>query len=66
MSDPTSASAGWQRQRKAAARNETKLLGAVRSLLGTNSSSTDVDMRAVAQAAGVGVGTLYRRFGDKA
>lgn len=66
MSDPSSLGTGWQRQREAAARNEAKLLDAARSLLGTLSAPIEVDMRAVAEAAGVGVGTLYRRFGDKA
>ncbi|HEX2284478.1 MAG TPA: helix-turn-helix domain-containing protein, partial [Mycobacterium sp.] len=54
----------WRPQREAAARNEAKVLDAARALL--SSDAPDVDMRVIAQAAGVGVGTLYRRFGDKA
>lgn len=55
----------WRPQREAAARNEEKLLQTARSLL-ASPDATKVDMREIAQAAGVGVGTLYRRFGDKA
>jgi AcrR family transcriptional regulator len=55
----------WQPQRAAAARNEAKVLAAARDLL-LSPEGGDVDMRVIAQAAGVGVGTLYRRFGDKA
>lgn len=55
----------WRPQREAAARNEEKLLHTARSLL-ASPDATKVDMREIAQAAGVGVGTLYRRFGDKA
>lgn len=55
----------WRPQREAAARNEAKLLHTARSLL-RSSDATNVDMRDIADAAGVGVGTLYRRFGDKA
>ena len=55
----------WRPQREAAARNEEKLLQTARSLL-ASPDATKVDMREIARAAGVGVGTLYRRFGDKA
>ncbi|HEX2286160.1 MAG TPA: helix-turn-helix domain-containing protein, partial [Mycobacterium sp.] len=54
----------WRPQREAAARNEAKVLDAARALL--SSDAPEVDMRVIAQAAGVGVGTLYRRFGAKA
>src|ERR1044071_4859595 len=60
-----SGAAGWRRQREWAARNETRILEAARSLL-SSSESSSVEMRDIAHAAGVGVGTLYRRFGDKA
>jgi AcrR family transcriptional regulator len=56
---------GWQPQREAAARNEAKVLDAARTLL-RSPDAGDVDMRDIARAAGVGVGTLYRRFGGKA
>src|SRR4051794_24933860 len=56
---------GWGPQRAAAARNQAKILDAARSLLRARDAS-NVDMRDIATAAGVGVGTLYRRFGDKA
>jgi AcrR family transcriptional regulator len=55
----------WRPQREAAARNEEKLLQTARALL-ASPDATKVEMREIAQAAGVGVGTLYRRFGDKA
>lgn len=55
----------WRPQREAAARNEEKLLQTARTLLAAP-DAIKVDMREIAQAAGVGVGTLYRRFGDKA
>jgi AcrR family transcriptional regulator len=55
----------WRRQRTQAAENETKILDAVRGLLRDDGAGA-LDMREVARAAGVGVGTVYRRFGDKA
>lgn len=55
----------WRPQREAAARNEERLLQTARHLL-RSPDATKVDMREIAQVAGVGVGTLYRRFGDKA
>jgi AcrR family transcriptional regulator len=55
----------WRPQRETAARNEEKLLHTARSLL-RSPDAANVDMRDIAAAAGVGVGTLYRRFGDKA
>jgi AcrR family transcriptional regulator len=55
---------GWRPQREAAARNEAKILEAARSLLRSREAGA-VEMRDIAAAAGVGIGTLYRRFGDK-
>ena len=55
----------WRPQREAAARNEAKIVDAARALLRERDPGA-VDMRDIARAAGVGVGTLYRRFGDKA
>jgi AcrR family transcriptional regulator len=65
MSEPVLESPKWRPQREAAARNEEKLLQTARNLF-RSPDATAVDMRDIAQAAGVGVGTLYRRFGDKA
>ncbi|MGA5462587.1 TetR/AcrR family transcriptional regulator [Mycobacterium sp. NPDC050041] len=62
---PRTGSTGWQPQRELAARNEANVLDAARALL-RGPDAGDVDMRVIAQRAGVGVGTLYRRFGDKA
>src|SRR3954451_17711815 len=53
------------RQREAAARNEAKILDTTRALLQDDDAGA-VDIRDIARAAGVGVGTVYRRFGDKA
>jgi AcrR family transcriptional regulator len=58
-------SPGWTPQRTTAARNQAKILAAARSLVKARDAAS-LDMRDVARAAGVGVGTLYRRFGDKA
>jgi AcrR family transcriptional regulator len=57
--------AGWASQRTTAARNQAKILDAARSLVKAG-DVVNLDMRDVARSAGVGVGTLYRRFGDKA
>ena len=65
MSEPVLENPRWRPQREAAARNEEKLLQTARNLL-RSPDATTLDMRDIAQAAGVGVGTLYRRFGDKA
>jgi AcrR family transcriptional regulator len=56
---------GWRTQRRQAAGNHTKILRAARGLL-ADADASALDMRDVAEAAGVGVGTVYRRFGDKA
>lgn len=58
-------SVGWRPQREAAARSESAIVEAARRLLRT-APAADVDVRDIARAAGVGVGTVYRRFGDKA
>jgi AcrR family transcriptional regulator len=55
---------GWRPQREAAARNEAKIIDAARTLLQSRDAGS-LEMRDVARAAGVGIGTLYRRFGDK-
>jgi AcrR family transcriptional regulator len=65
MSGPELETPRWRPQRETAARNEEKLLQTARSLL-RSADGAKVDMREIAEAAGVGVGTLYRRFGDKA
>src|SRR6187401_2225355 len=61
--DPTTAT--HARQREEAARNEARILEATRALLRDDDAGA-VEIRDVARAAGVGVGTVYRRFGDKA
>jgi AcrR family transcriptional regulator len=61
---PETTAPGWRRQRSEAARNELRILDSTRELLARSAGA--VDMREIAQAAGVGVGTIYRRFGDKA
>ncbi len=53
------------RQREQAARNEARILDATRALLRDDDAGA-VEIRDIAKAAGVGVGTVYRRFGDKA
>lgn len=57
--------AGAVVERRDATRNRRRVLAAAQGLL-SQSGVGAVDIRAVAQAAGVGVGTVYRRFGDKA
>ncbi len=56
---------GWEPQRAAAARNHEAILKAARALF-EQGGVDNVDVRQIAQASGVGMGTLYRRFGDKA
>ena len=51
-------------ERADAARNRRKVLGAAEELFATRGVAA-VSMDDVAAAAGVGKGTLYRRFGDK-
>ena len=52
-------------ERADAARNRGKILGAAERLFAEQGSG-NVSMEAVAEAAGVGKGTVYRRFGDRA
>lgn len=62
---PLAGPAGWDRQRTAAGRNHAAILQAARELF-TEHAIDEVDVRQIAAAGGVGVGTVYRRFGDKA
>jgi len=56
--------AGVLPERRDALRNRARVLAAAQRLL-TRAGVEAVEIRDVAQAAGVGVGTVYRRFGDK-
>lgn len=60
-----SAPGAWRRQREAASRNETAIVDAASALF-RDRGVENVDVRDIAAAAGVGIGTVYRRFGDKA
>ncbi|MEJ7798770.1 MAG: helix-turn-helix domain-containing protein [Solirubrobacteraceae bacterium] len=51
-------------ERRDALRNRARVLGAAQGLL-RQSGVDAVEIREVARLAGVGVGTVYRRFGDK-
>jgi AcrR family transcriptional regulator len=53
------------RERADAQRNRTKVLSAAERLFASNGVD-NVSMDAIAAAAGVGKGTLFRRFGDRA
>lgn len=55
----------WEAQRASAARNQRAIEQAAAELFRTRGVDR-VDVRDIAAAAGVGVGTVYRRFGDKA
>ena len=55
----------WSRQRAAAAGNSEAILRAAEALFAERGVA-EVDMRQIARRADVGVGTLYRRFTDKA
>lgn len=56
---------GSRRQERAdAARNRQKILAAAAEIVAAHGVE-GLSMAAVAEAAGVGVGTLYRRFGDR-
>lgn len=57
--------AGVPRERSDAAANRARILVAARRLL-AEQGAAGVSMDAVAAAAGVGKGTLFRRFGDRA
>jgi len=56
---------GWRPQREAAARNERTIVDAATALFRERGVAS-VEVRDIAARAGVGVGTVYRRFGDKA
>lgn len=56
---------GEPRERADAARNRDRILCAAARLFDENDVE-DVSMDAIAAAAGVGKGTLFRRFGDRA
>jgi AcrR family transcriptional regulator len=56
--------AGQQQERADAAANRKRILCAARSLL-VEQGPEALTMQAVAAAAGVGKGTLFRRFGDR-
>lgn len=56
---------GPVRERADAARNRTRILEAARQLFSERGVEA-VSMDCVARTAGVGKGTLYRRFGDRA
>lgn len=53
-------------ERGDAARNRARVAQAAAKLFRSCEDAGQIDMRAIAAEAGVGVGTLYRRFGDKA
>jgi AcrR family transcriptional regulator len=55
-----------RRSRKDAARNREAVLEAADALFARRESPDDVTMADVAAAAGVGKGTLFRAFGDRA
>jgi AcrR family transcriptional regulator len=57
--------AGAVAERRDALRNRERVLAAAQRLM-SEAGIENVDIREVARAAGVGVGTVYRRFGDKA
>src|SRR5262245_66219958 len=68
MSDNSGPQSGYSppaRERADAARNRVKVLDAAARLFREH-GVVNVSMDQVAAAAGVGKGTLYRRFGDKA
>ena len=58
--------AGEPRERADAARNRDRILCAAARLFEEHDDPGAVTMDAVAAAAGVGKGTLFRRFGDRA
>jgi AcrR family transcriptional regulator len=58
-------SQGWEPQRAAASKNEQAIIAAATELFARRGVAS-VDVREIAEQAGVGVGTVYRRFGDKA
>ncbi len=56
---------GARRERRDAAANRGRILDAARAILARDGAE-GLTMAAVAEAAGVGKGTLFRRFGDRA
>jgi AcrR family transcriptional regulator len=57
---------GAPAERADAARNRERILCAAARLIDENGGCTEVSMDAIAAAAGVGKGTVFRRFGDRA
>lgn len=57
---------GEPRERADAARNRDRILCAAQRLFDESDDPNSVTMDAVAAAAGVGKGTVFRRFGDRA
>jgi AcrR family transcriptional regulator len=57
---------GAPTERADAARNRERIICAAARLIEENGGCTEVSMDAIAAAAGVGKGTLFRRFGDRA
>ena len=57
--------AGQRRERRDAAANRERILQAAKRLMGERGAAA-VSIDAVAAAAGVGKGTIFRRFGDRA
>ncbi|MFE5740848.1 TetR/AcrR family transcriptional regulator [Streptomyces celluloflavus] len=55
-----------RKSRKDAARNRETVLAAADTLFARRESPADITMADVASAAGVGKGTLFRAFGDRA
>ncbi|MFI1827457.1 TetR/AcrR family transcriptional regulator [Streptomyces sp. NPDC020412] len=55
-----------RKSRKDAARNREAVLAAADALFARGASPADITMADVAAAAGVGKGTLFRAFGDRA
>ncbi|MGW5941565.1 TetR/AcrR family transcriptional regulator [Streptomyces celluloflavus] len=55
-----------RKSRKDAARNREAVLAAADALFARRESPADITMADVASAAGVGKGTLFRAFGDRA
>jgi AcrR family transcriptional regulator len=56
--------AGPPLERRDAAANRARILGAARQIL-TEQGAAGLSMNSVAVAAGVGKGTIFRRFGDR-
>jgi AcrR family transcriptional regulator len=65
MSTPTESRLPSRRERADAARNRERILVAINELFAERDPA-DVSMDAIAERAGVGKPTLYRRFGDRA